>query len=156
RGRDHPRRPLRSRPPHPAQVGAVRRTAWSTVWHGHLLRVPGRGRRPTQRARVYDARARGNARRDQTWYIRGRQPGARLDVMVTPGEFDVVIVGGGPAGLTACLAARAAGARVALVEERATLGGQIFKQPPRGFTVLRPRAMGKAFSAAAPLIAAAR
>jgi pyruvate/2-oxoglutarate dehydrogenase complex dihydrolipoamide dehydrogenase (E3) component len=38
-------------------------------------------------------------------------------------QFDVVIVGGGTAGLTAALAARSAGARVALVEREPRLGG---------------------------------
>jgi pyruvate/2-oxoglutarate dehydrogenase complex dihydrolipoamide dehydrogenase (E3) component len=38
-------------------------------------------------------------------------------------QFDVVIVGGGTAGITAALAARALGARVALVEREPRLGG---------------------------------
>ncbi len=51
---------------------------------------------------------------------------------------DVAIVGGGPAGLSAAIAARRAGAGVLLVDERSTLGGQYLKQPasegavPRG------------------------
>src|ERR671930_761227 len=38
-------------------------------------------------------------------------------------EFDVVVLGGGTAGISAALAARASGARVALVEREARLGG---------------------------------
>jgi sarcosine oxidase subunit alpha len=38
---------------------------------------------------------------------------------------DVLVIGGGPAGLAAAFAAGAAGARVLLVEERAALGGQL-------------------------------
>jgi thioredoxin reductase len=42
---------------------------------------------------------------------------------------DVLVVGGGPAGLAAALAARRAGADVLLLDERSALGGQYFKQP---------------------------
>ena len=38
---------------------------------------------------------------------------------------DVLVVGGGPAGLAAALAAGRAGARVILVDERAALGGSL-------------------------------
>jgi thioredoxin reductase len=40
---------------------------------------------------------------------------------------DILVVGAGPAGQHAVLAARAAGARVTLVDERGSLGGQYFK-----------------------------
>ena len=42
---------------------------------------------------------------------------------------DVLVVGAGPAGLAAALAARQAGASVILVDERASPGGQYYKQP---------------------------
>lgn len=42
----------------------------------------------------------------------------------------LLVVGGGPAGLAASLAAARAGVSVVLVDERAKLGGQYYKQPP--------------------------
>jgi NADPH-dependent 2,4-dienoyl-CoA reductase/sulfur reductase-like enzyme len=50
--------------------------------------------------------------------------------------FDLLVVGGGPAGLAAAVEAAAAGLAVGLVDERVTLGGQIFKQ---GFTPVEAR-----------------
>lgn len=47
-------------------------------------------------------------------------------------DCDIAVVGGGPAGLAAALAAHQCGARVALLDEYPTLGGQLFKQPARG------------------------
>ena len=44
-------------------------------------------------------------------------------------ESDVLVVGAGPAGLRAAIAATRAGARVLVVDERAEAGGQYFKQP---------------------------
>lgn len=43
--------------------------------------------------------------------------------------FELVIVGAGPGGLSAALAARRAGVDVLVVDERPVLGGQYFKQP---------------------------
>jgi len=60
---------------------------------------------------------------------------------------ELVIVGGGPAGMAAALEARRAGVQVTLVEERATLGGQIYKQPPPEFAVRQPKALGKEYVA---------
>lgn len=50
-------------------------------------------------------------------------------------EPDVLVVGGGPGGLAAATSAAAAGARVLLLDERAKLGGQYFKQPSTGFAL---------------------
>jgi thioredoxin reductase len=64
--------------------------------------------------------------------LRPREPlvspaGALSPVVVAP---EVLVLGGGPAGLSAAAAAAEAGAEVVLVDERAKLGGQFYKQPP--------------------------
>jgi NADPH-dependent 2,4-dienoyl-CoA reductase/sulfur reductase-like enzyme len=45
---------------------------------------------------------------------------------------DLLVIGGGPAGLAAAAAAAKAGVSVLLVDERPKLGGQFFKQPAAG------------------------
>jgi len=50
-------------------------------------------------------------------------------------KFDFVIVGGGPAGLVAASEAARHKLSVALIDERVTLGGQIYKQLGIGFSV---------------------
>lgn len=59
--------------------------------------------------------------------------------------LDLVVVGGGPAGLAAAAEAAGSGLSVLLVDERPTLGGQIFKQPGPGFRVTDPAALGRDF-----------
>jgi len=46
---------------------------------------------------------------------------------------NVVVVGGGPAGLSAALAAAAAGAPVLLIDSNARLGGQYWRLPDESF-----------------------
>ena len=67
-----------------------------------------------------------------------RQPAApRADLTAVPEpqptelvlQADVVVVGGGPAGLAAAAIAAEAGADVLLADDRASLGGQYYKQP---------------------------
>jgi NADPH-dependent 2,4-dienoyl-CoA reductase/sulfur reductase-like enzyme len=58
---------------------------------------------------------------------------------------DLLVVGGGPAGISAALAASTAGMRVLLADERPTLGGQIYKQPGPGFAVTDLAAMDRQF-----------
>ncbi len=70
-------------------------------------------------------------------------------------SYDVVVVGGGPAGLAAATEAATSGLAVALVDERPTLGGQIFKQPGPGFRVADAAALGKDFLRGRALIEAA-
>lgn len=53
-------------------------------------------------------------------------------------QAELVIIGGGPAGLSAAIEARRAGVSVTILEERSTLGGQIFKQFGPGFSVVDP------------------
>jgi len=43
-------------------------------------------------------------------------------------QYNICIIGGGPAGLRAALAAGQAGAKVLLIDENLTLGGQLIKQ----------------------------
>lgn len=48
-------------------------------------------------------------------------------------SVDLAIVGAGPAGLAAALAASAQGLSVEIIDEQPEIGGQIFRQPPRSF-----------------------
>jgi thioredoxin reductase len=68
-------------------------------------------------------------------------------------ETAVVVVGAGPAGLSAALHASQAGARVAVVDEYARPGGQYFKQPPAAFRVLDRSAMGRDYRSGLDLMA---
>ncbi|ONI68315.1 FAD/NAD(P)-binding oxidoreductase [Kribbella sp. ALI-6-A] len=53
--------------------------------------------------------------------------------------FDVVVVGAGPAGLNAALAAAEGGVSVALVDAGRAVGGQFHRQLPEEFAAARPR-----------------
>ncbi len=66
---------------------------------------------------------------------------------------DVLVVGGGPAGMAAAVQAAAAGLSVTLVDERVTLGGQIFKRMGPGFQVENQSAIGRDYAAGGKLIA---
>ena len=60
---------------------------------------------------------------------------------MTDERYDLLVVGGGPAGLAATAEASGRGLAVALVDERPALGGQIFKQP--GLRVTDHAALGR-------------
>lgn len=66
---------------------------------------------------------------------------------MTVGEHthDVLIIGGGPAGMAAAATAATHGLDAVLIDERPTLGGQVYKQPGPGMRVVDPREMGKQY-----------
>jgi len=57
---------------------------------------------------------------------------------------EVLVIGGGPAGLAAAAVAGEAGLDVVLIDERSKLGGQFYKQPADGFRI-DERAIDKQF-----------
>lgn len=57
-------------------------------------------------------------------------------------ERELVIVGGGPAGLSAAIEARRHGVDVLLLEEKPLLGGQIYKQTPPQWSIRKPGSLG--------------
>jgi NADPH-dependent 2,4-dienoyl-CoA reductase/sulfur reductase-like enzyme len=65
---------------------------------------------------------------------------------------DLLVVGGGPAGLTAAITAAEAGVDVVLVDERLKLGGQYFKQPGVPPKHLRADRLDRQFAAGRELI----
>ena len=64
----------------------------------------------------------------------------------------IVVVGGGPAGMAAALEAARAGAQVTLVEESASLGGQYYKQMPLAWTSERPSRLDRQYGAGRKMI----
>src|SRR5262245_61781792 len=69
--------------------------------------------------------------------------------------YDLLIVGGGPAGLAAAVDAAGDGLAVGLVDERPTFGGQIYKQFGVGFRVRDAHALGRDHRRGRSLIEAA-
>lgn len=65
------------------------------------------------------------------------------------------MIGGGPAGLAAAAAAASHGLHTVLVDERPTLGGQVYRQPGPGFVVREPKKMGHDFVRGRDLIGSA-
>jgi hydrogen cyanide synthase HcnB len=60
-----------------------------------------------------------------------------------PDGWPLIVVGGGPAGVAAATEAARAGLRCLLVDEAPALGGQIYRQPPRHFSVRAARDLGR-------------
>ena len=56
-------------------------------------------------------------------------------------QTDLAVIGAGPAGLAAALAASARGVRVTLVDAAAQPGGQFYRQPAAGLGAGRPEAL---------------
>jgi NADPH-dependent 2,4-dienoyl-CoA reductase/sulfur reductase-like enzyme len=84
-------------------------------------------------------------------YLAGSDGSART----TPEEVDFLVIGGGPAGLSAAAEAARHGLRVVLVDERVTLGGQIYRQPGPGFVVRDARRVGREYQHGIALVDAA-
>ena len=57
-------------------------------------------------------------------------------------EVPLVIIGGGPGGLSAAIAAAKAGAKVLVIDENLQPGGQIYRQLPKTFQALEPGRLG--------------
>lgn len=75
-------------------------------------------------------------------------PDATLaDMAPDPEDFDVVVLGAGPAGAAAAIEAHARGLRVALVDEGAVAGGQVFRVAPGIGSVDPERGEGAALRA---------
>ncbi len=66
---------------------------------------------------------------------------------------DILVLGGGPAGLSAAKAAAMAGCEVVLVDERPSLGGQYYKQLLKAHVFDDSRRMDRQFQAGGKLIA---
>lgn len=69
---------------------------------------------------------------------------------------DVVVIGAGPAGAAAALAAASAGLSVTLLEESDQAGGQVYRALPRAFAVNDAEALGPEYAAGETLRAALR
>ncbi len=61
----------------------------------------------------------------------------------TRSPCDLLIIGGGPAGLAAAATAGQHGLRVVVLDERPTPGGQVYRQPGPGFRIRDPARLGR-------------
>lgn len=67
-------------------------------------------------------------------------------------KADLVIIGGGPAGMAAALEANSAGVSCSVIDERPALGGQIHRQFYNGFNVYDPSQSGREYQEGQRLI----
>ncbi len=65
---------------------------------------------------------------------------------------ELVIVGAGPAGMSAAIRAAQSGVQVTLLDEALLPGGQIYRQPPGAFRVRDPHALGADYAKGQALI----
>lgn len=75
--------------------------------------------------------------------------------MIEESTFDLIVVGAGPAGLSAALTAAEHGLHVVVVDEQHDVGGQIFRQPPQTFRS-PPSSAFKSYAFGEPLLERAR
>jgi NADPH-dependent 2,4-dienoyl-CoA reductase/sulfur reductase-like enzyme len=114
-----------------------------------LVRIDGE---PNQRACMTPVRAGMAIERQQDPIA---SPGPRAaqsrEVELNP---DILVIGGGPAGLSAALAAARSGAKTLLVDERASLGGQFFKPLAASHRFAQDRPRDRQFAAGRALVRA--
>src|SRR5262249_20745774 len=87
---------------------------------------------------------------------RARRAAPVCPMHLTAERYDLLVIGGGPAGLAAVAEAAGAGLAMGLVDERPALGGQIYKQPGPGFRVRDHAALGRDHQRGRALIEAAQ
>src|SRR6185437_5993583 len=106
-----------------------RRTARSVLRHRDLLRLPGDRERPAEPACVLSPGQCG--RRGD--HAGGHRPGRRRRVNGAAAKADrelrLAVVGAGPAGMAAAVAAADAGIAVTVVDSGSSVGGQFYRQP---------------------------
>ena len=117
-----------------------------------LVEIDGRG---GQRACMTELRAGMHIRRHDPATAALAPLGLRPTAEIAPERRDVVIIGAGPAGLSAAIAMAEAGIRPLLLDERGAPGGQFFKPlaPSHAFT---PGSEDRQFAAGRELVERAR
>jgi len=120
--------------------------------HGCLVTVDGR---PNVRACITPAAA--------GQQITLQQGYGRIDDAPEPApgrlvrkQVPLVIVGGGPGGLSAAIAAARVGTRVLVIDENLQAGGQIYRQLPSSFEVKEPAGLGPDYADGQALLARVR